>query len=80
MSRTFFGVRAAASSPYAAGIANEETHNTIHQNPSWIWVDNTTRDQVVGVFFGLGTGYDLVDDARVKSAISDLAAILGPAR
>jgi hypothetical protein len=26
-----------ASSPYAAGIANEESANTIHQNPPWIW-------------------------------------------
>src|SRR5437868_11258949 len=28
-----------ASSPYAAGIQNEETNNTIHQSPPWIWVD-----------------------------------------
>ena len=64
------------SSPYAAGIESEEAHNTIRQNPPWIWVDNTSRDQVVGAFFGLGAAFDLVDDATVKSAISDLATRL----
>jgi uncharacterized protein (TIGR03437 family) len=67
---------APASSPYAAGIASEEAHNTIHQNPPWIWVDNTSRDEVVGAFFGLGAAFDLVDDATVKSGISDLAVRL----
>ncbi|HEY2014015.1 MAG TPA: hypothetical protein VGH38_10975 [Bryobacteraceae bacterium] len=62
-----------ANSPYAAGIQNEEASNTIHQNSPWIWVDNTSRDQVVGVFFGLGAAFDVVDDASVKSSISDLA-------
>lgn len=62
-----------AASPYALGIQNEETLNTIHQNPPWIWVDNTSRDQVVGAFFGLGAAYDVVDDATVKSGIADLA-------
>jgi hypothetical protein len=61
-----------ASSPYAAGIANEEAPNSIHQNPPWFCVDNTSRDQVVGAFFGLGVAYDLVDDPAVKSAASDL--------
>jgi uncharacterized protein (TIGR03437 family) len=66
----------AANSPYAAGISNEEAANTIHQNPPWIWVDNTSRDQVVGAFFGLGAAFDLVDDAGVKSGVSDLATRL----
>src|SRR5262245_17321646 len=35
-----------ANSPYAAGIENEEAHNTIHQGSTWIWVDNTSRDEV----------------------------------
>lgn len=67
---------APADSPYAAGIQNEEAGNTIHQNPPWIWVDNTSRDEVVGAFFGLGAAYDLVDDATVKSGIGDLATRL----
>ncbi|MCU1238106.1 MAG: hypothetical protein JWP63_6073 [Candidatus Solibacter sp.] len=61
-----------ASSPYAAGISNEEANNSIHQNPPWIWIDNTSRDQVVGVFFGLGVAFDLVDDPDVKAGASDL--------
>jgi uncharacterized protein (TIGR03437 family) len=65
-----------ASSPYAAGIESQEAANTIHQNSPWIWVDNTSRDQVVGAFFGLGAAYDLVDDATVKSDIGDLATRL----
>jgi uncharacterized protein (TIGR03437 family) len=65
-----------ANSPYAAGIASEEAANTIHQAPPWIWVDNTSRDQVVGVFFGLGAAYDLVDDATVKSRISSVATLM----
>ena len=66
----------AANSPYAASIQTEEGHNTIHQNPPWFWVDNTSRDEVVGAFFGLGAAYDLVDDTGVKSTISDLATRL----
>ena len=65
-----------AISPYASGIASEEAKNTIRQNGQWIWVDNTSRDQVVGAFFGLGAAYDLVDDATVKSNISDLTTRL----
>ncbi len=65
-----------ANSPYAAGIESEETANTIHQAPPYIWVDNTSRDEVVGVFFGLGAAYDLVDDAGVKSRINSVTTLL----
>ena len=62
--------------PYTAGIASEEFSNGIKQNPPWIWVDNTSRDQVVGAFFGLGVAFDLVDDPSVKAGVSDLATRL----
>jgi uncharacterized protein (TIGR03437 family) len=65
-----------ANSQYAAGIESEEEANVIHQNPPWIWVDNTSRDQVVGAFFGLGAAFDLVDDAGVKGDIADLTTRL----
>jgi uncharacterized protein (TIGR03437 family) len=65
-----------ADSPYAAGIASEEASNTVHQAPPWIWVDNTSRDEVVGAFFGIGAAYDLVDDASVKSGITSLATLM----
>jgi uncharacterized protein (TIGR03437 family) len=65
-----------AASPFSAGIQSEEAQNTIHQNPPWIWVDNTSRDQVVGAFFGLGAAFDAVDDATVRSDIGNLATRL----
>jgi uncharacterized protein (TIGR03437 family) len=65
-----------ADSPYAAGIESEEAHNTVHQAPPWIWLDNTSRDEVVGAFFGLGAAYDLVDDPTVKTNIGNLATLL----
>ena len=68
--------RVPADSVFAAGIQTEEANNTVHQNPPWIWVDNTSRDEVVGAFFGLGAAFDLVDDATVKSGISDVATRL----
>src|ERR1039457_750610 len=65
-----------ASSPYTAGIESEEAANKIYPNGQWIWVDNTSRDQVVGAFFGLGVAYDVVDDATVKSDIAALTTRL----
>ncbi len=65
-----------ADSPYAAGIASEEASNTIHQAPPWIWIDNTSRDQVVGAFFGMSAAFDLVDDASVRSGITSLATLM----
>jgi uncharacterized protein (TIGR03437 family) len=67
---------AMANSPYAASIASQEASNTINQNPPWIWVDNTSRDEVVGAFFGLGAAFDLVNDATVQSDISALVTRL----
>lgn len=65
-----------ASSPYAASITSQESSNTVKQNPPWTWVDNTSRDQVVGVFFGLGAAFDLVNDSSVRNDISALATLL----
>ena len=65
-----------AASPYAAGIESEEAANKIHSNGQWIWLDNTSRDQVVGAFFGLGAAFDVVDDSTVKSDIANLATRL----
>jgi len=48
----------------------------VHQAPPWIWIDNTSRDEVVGAFFGLSVAYDLVDDATVKSNISNLVTLM----
>jgi uncharacterized protein (TIGR03437 family) len=67
---------AMSNSPYAGSIASQEASNTINQNPPWIWVDNTSRDEVVGAFFGLGAAFDLVNDSTVQSDISALATRL----
>jgi hypothetical protein len=64
------------NSPYAVAMENEEAHNTINQNLPWIWIGNTSRDQIVGAFFGLGVAYDLVDDDWVKTTVSNLTTLL----
>jgi uncharacterized protein (TIGR03437 family) len=63
----------AADWQFAAGVESEEKGNGINQSAPWVWVGNTSRDEVVGVFFGLGVAYDMVDDAGVKSTIASLA-------
>jgi uncharacterized protein (TIGR03437 family) len=65
-----------ASSPYAASIESQEASNTIHTQGPWIWVDNTSRDEIVGAFFGLAAAYDLVDDDTIKSSINNLVTLL----
>jgi hypothetical protein len=65
-----------ASSPYAASTASQESANTINQSPPWIWVDNTSRDELVGAFFGLGVAFDMVNDSTVQSDIAALATRL----
>lgn len=62
------------NSPFAAGIQSEESANGIHTNSSAgnFWVGNTSRDEYVGVIFGLGVAYDMVSDSGVKSSISQL--------
>ncbi|HUA20854.1 MAG TPA: hypothetical protein VMB25_19030 [Bryobacteraceae bacterium] len=66
----------AADSPYAAGIESEEASNTVHQSSPWIWVDNTSRDQIIGAFFGLSAAFDLVNDSGVKSSVNDVVTRL----
>ncbi|HEX3944703.1 MAG TPA: hypothetical protein VHW69_11510, partial [Rhizomicrobium sp.] len=65
-----------ANSPYAAGIAAEEAANTVTQAAPWFWVGNTSRDEVVGVFFGLATAFDMVNDPDVKSTAANLATLI----
>jgi hypothetical protein len=66
-----------ADSPYAAAIRGEEGHNGVYQvtldGKAWQWVGNTSRDQYSGVFFGLGTAYDLVVDPGIRASIASLA-------
>jgi uncharacterized protein (TIGR03437 family) len=66
------------NSPYAAGIQSEEAANGIYTNSTagYFWVGNTSRDQYMGVIFGLGVAYDMVNDAGVQTSISQIATRL----
>ena len=66
------------NSPYAAGIASEEASNGIYTNSEagYIWVGNTSRDQYMGVAFGLGVAWDMVGDQGVRDSITAIAARL----
>jgi uncharacterized protein (TIGR03437 family) len=66
------------NSPYAASIQSQESANGIYTNASAneFWVGNTSRDQYIGVAFGLAVAYDMVDDADLQSTISNLAWLL----
>ena len=65
-----------ADSPYAASISSQESANGIHNGSvfgaPWIWVGNTSRDQYIGVFFGLTVTYDMVTDQTVRNWCSYL--------
>src|SRR5580693_3761138 len=60
-----------ADSPYAASISSQESANGIYTGSAygvpWIWVGNTSRDQYIGVFFGLDVTYDMVSDQTVRN-------------
>ncbi len=65
-----------ADSPYAASISRQEAGNGIYNGSvygaPWIWVGNTSRDQYIGVFFGLTVTYDMVSDQTVRNWCSYL--------
>jgi hypothetical protein len=63
------------NSNYAAGITSEESANGIHSSGSDYWVGNTSRDQYIGVFFGLGVANDFLD-AATQPAVQTLATRL----
>ncbi|HYK18355.1 MAG TPA: hypothetical protein VEV37_10055 [Bryobacteraceae bacterium] len=61
------------SSPFAAGINSEESANGIHASGQNFWAGNTSRDQYLGVFFGLGVAYSFVNQADVRTNVQALA-------
>jgi len=61
------------SSPFAAGIASEESANGIHPSGQDFWVGNTSRDEYLGVFFGLSVAYSLVSQPDVRASVQALA-------
>jgi len=69
-----------ANSPYAASISSQESANGIYNGSisgvPWIWVGNTSRDQYIGVFFGLTVTYSMVDDPAVRGRCTLLVLTL----
>jgi hypothetical protein len=65
-----------ADSPFADSIARQEVANGVYYGSvfggNWIWVGNTSRDQYMGVFFGLTVAYDMVADNGVRGWCSFL--------
>lgn len=66
-----------ASSPYVGSITSQESSNGIYQGTAWgapyIWVGNTSRDEYIGVFFGIEVTYELIKDQGVRNWCSYLA-------
>jgi hypothetical protein len=63
-------------SPFATDITNEERHHGVRNGtlPSGAvyWIGNTSRDQYLGVFFGLSVAYEFVEDGAVRATVSAL--------
>jgi len=60
------------SSIYAAGIAREEAGNGVHVSGQTYWIGNTSRDQYLGVFFGLNAAYELLGRTDVQVTAQSL--------
>jgi hypothetical protein len=60
------------NSNYAAGITSEESANGIHSSGANYWIGNTSRDEYLGVFFGLSVAYEMLGPAT-QPAIQTLA-------
>lgn len=65
---------------YAAGIRAEEAgnneHSTTINGEQWVWFGHTSRDQYIGVLFGLSTAYQHVEDAQIRARIAVVATNL----
>jgi hypothetical protein len=66
-----------ANSPHALWILSEEAHHGFYagtvNGEQWLWIGNTSRDQYLGVFFGLTAAWNLVDDVNVRGGVGWLA-------
>ncbi len=69
-----------ADSPLAAGPRSEEAQHGEYKGEfdgdSYYWIGNTSRDQYMGVFFGLSVAYEFIDDSAMRSGISDIVTRL----
>jgi hypothetical protein len=70
--------RIPADSPFAAAVSQEEASNGIHESriggQTFRWVGNTSRDQYLGVFFGLSVAYEWINNSGLRGRIVSLAS------
>ena len=66
------------NSPYASDIIAEESRHGVYSGivdgAKWTWIGETSRDQIIGVMFGMTAAWDLVDDPTVKAAVAWLSS------
>lgn len=60
-------------SPWAPDFSQEEQHHGVHlgavDGRPYFWIGNTSRDQYIGVMFGLGVAYEFAgDDPVIREA------------
>ncbi len=69
--------RVPADSPFAAALVQEEAANGVYTSQSggvtFQWIGNTSRDQYLGVFFGLSVAYERIADPGLRERIAGLA-------
>lgn len=69
-----------ADSPFAAGILREESEHPVWEGTCLLrrcyWIGGTSRDQYIGVFFGLSAAHEMIQDAEIRTEASDLATKL----
>ncbi len=65
------------ASPYLMSIVQQEASNGSYLGSSadgtaYTWIANTSRDEYLGAFFGLGVAYDMIVDATTRAQIASL--------
>lgn len=65
------------TSSYLPSIVQQEASNGSYlgssaEGTAYTWIGNTSRDEYVGVFFGLGVAYDMIPDAATRAQVSAL--------
>jgi hypothetical protein len=62
-----------SASPWADFMSSEESRHGVHSGivdrEAWTWIGHTSRDQYIGVFFGLTAAYDFSGDNEVRGAV-----------
>src|SRR5262249_18354761 len=66
--------------PFAAALLQDGRSHAVFtatlQDQRYYWMGSTSRDQYVGVFFGLSVAYDLIKEPDVRTAIDDVVTRL----